>query len=479
MIAEFQNIIKNIVLETTEIPEDFIYLTAIGDNEYNTPPWASILPDIAFLTPAWHWDNACDTGGTKECGSLPSESSAQETSNPLRDRVFLKVQRKWDVVQPMLIHLRTVERETVSLYMAKILELLPWRIPVSGAMKCEASVSITVITAGAAGSAEINISITGDKTGSEILLIPANGTIALEDLGITLLFPTEGDFALTDAWSFGITAPTSTFAALQAALDAALELHNPEFVFVCQTTTAADAVNWSAAMETLFTDKHQPLFALLETNLDSSKPLAEAVTAKVKEFQGIDARFVSVVCQPLANWQSAAALCAGTLTRASVNQSIGATKYFGMWGLQLPEGWTNQTSRSLDEARFITLRTYAGLNGLFWANGRTLASDTSDYRFIEVVRTVFKAVRLARRASLPYIQAPGDESGLQALLATVRAALTKMTASNPKELDDFAVDMPSGQDVVNNGVQLDISLYGIPIIRKIILNFMFKYNQEV
>lgn len=109
MIAEFQDIIKNIVLEATEIPEDFIYLTAIGDNEYNTPPWASILPDIAFLTPAWHWDNACDTG-----------------------KNFVKVQRKWDAVQPMLIHLRTVERETVSRYMAKILELLPWRIPVSG-----------------------------------------------------------------------------------------------------------------------------------------------------------------------------------------------------------------------------------------------------------------------------------------------------------------------------------------------------------
>ncbi|SFB95733.1 hypothetical protein SAMN02745150_01436 [Brevinema andersonii] len=109
MIAEFQDIIKNIVLEATEIQEDFIYLTAIGDNEYNTPPWASILPDLAFLTPAWHWDNACDTG-----------------------KNFVKVQRKWDVVQPMLIHLGTVERETVSRYMAKILELLPWRIPVSG-----------------------------------------------------------------------------------------------------------------------------------------------------------------------------------------------------------------------------------------------------------------------------------------------------------------------------------------------------------
>lgn len=114
MIAEFQNIIKGIVLEATEIPEDFIYLTAIGDNEYNTPPWASILPDIAFLTPAWHWDNAF------------------ERQDKSIDRTFVKVQRKWDVAQPMLIHLRTAERETVSRYMAKILELLPWRIPVSG-----------------------------------------------------------------------------------------------------------------------------------------------------------------------------------------------------------------------------------------------------------------------------------------------------------------------------------------------------------
>lgn len=108
MIAEFQNIIKNIVLEATDIPEDFIYLTAIGDNEYNTPPWASILPDLAFLTPAWHWDNAFENNGK-----------------------FIKTQRKWDAVQPILIHIRTVERETVSRYMAKILELLPWRIPVS------------------------------------------------------------------------------------------------------------------------------------------------------------------------------------------------------------------------------------------------------------------------------------------------------------------------------------------------------------
>jgi len=161
-----------------------------------------------------------------------------------------------------------------------------------------------------------------------------------------------------------------------------------------------------------------------------------------------------------------------------VNQSIGATNYFAIYNCELPLNWTNANSRALDESRFITLRTYAGLQNLFWSNGRTMASDKSDYRFMEIVRTVFKAIRLARRASLPYIQAEGDESGLQNLLAEVRNSIDEMVSTTPKELDNYEVEMPSGQDVVNNGVRLDISLFGIPIIRKILLNFMFRYNKS-
>ncbi len=178
------------------------------------------------------------------------------------------------------------------------------------------------------------------------------------------------------------------------------------------------------------------------------------------------------VCQPMGSDSIAGALCAGHITKAAVNQSIGCTHLFGIYNQELPEGWTNANSRALDEGRFTTLRTYAGLMNHFWSNGRTMG--TSDYRFVEVVRTVFKAVRLARIASLPYIHADGDEVGLQNLLAAVRTTLDSMVQAG--ELDDYAVDMESGQDIVNNGVQLDISLYGIPVIREISLNFMFKYN---
>ncbi|SFB88403.1 Phage tail sheath protein [Brevinema andersonii] len=350
-------------------------------------------------------------------------------------------------------------------------------LTVSGSPLCSALVNVVTVTPGQAGTAEVWIEIFGDCNKEETVLVPTNRTIFSKELGISILFP-EGTLTLENSWSFSITAPASTFNSLKAALDTALELYHPEFVFVCQELGAEDVKKWEAYTEKLFSDQHQPLFALLETGLDSTKSLSEAISQKVKEFKKIDARFVSVVCQPLQNYQSAAALCAGTLTKASVNQSIGATKHFGLSHIQLPKDWTNHQSRTLDEARLITLRTYPGLNGYFWTNGRTLASDTSDYRFIEVVRTVFKAIRLARRASLPYIQAPGDKSGLESLLAEVRMALTVMTAANPKEIEDFVVEMPKGQDIVNNGVQINIALYGIPIIRKIVLNFMFKYHQR-
>ncbi|SFB88530.1 hypothetical protein SAMN02745150_01189 [Brevinema andersonii] len=107
MVAEFQKILKNIVLEATDISEEFIYCTAIGDNEYNTPPWVSLLPEPAVFTPAWHWDNVFDKGDS-----------------------FIKVQRKWDVVQPMMIHIRTTDRYSISLYIHKILKLIPGKVAI-------------------------------------------------------------------------------------------------------------------------------------------------------------------------------------------------------------------------------------------------------------------------------------------------------------------------------------------------------------
>ena len=349
-------------------------------------------------------------------------------------------------------------------------------ITLAGAPLCASKVKCEVYTEGNIGQAELKISISGDLEKEEVLLIPEDGIIVLEDIGLTALVPLETDYTGNCSWSWETTAPKSSFEVLEKAIKEALEIYTPEFVFIAQSVDADFVKSLGVLGEGLFED-HKPVLFLTETDLDESLSYEEAVAEKQVEFAKIDARFVSVVCMPKVDI-SVVGLCAGHITKARVNQSIGATNHFSIYDYQFPLAWANVQSRALDESRFITLRTYAGLNNLFWSSGRTMASDKSDYRFIEVVRTVFKAIRLARRASLPYIQAPGDEVGLQNLLAEVRNAIEGMISSSPRELDDYDVDLPAGQDVVNNGVRLDISLFGIPIIRKILLNFMFRYTNK-
>jgi hypothetical protein len=147
----------------------------------------------------------------------------------------------------------------------------------------------------------------------------------------------------------------------------------------------------------------------------------------------------------------------------------------------LPLGW-DAVQPVLEEAGFLTAKKYAGLKGVYWADSRTLAEDTSDYRYEEVLRVVFKAVRLARIAALKsmYDEAgdpllPSDKAGLAYLKAQLENALDTMVAAIPKELAGHAVTIPPGQDIVNNGVNVEITLIGIPIIRKITLYAGYVY----
>ncbi|MGL5956230.1 MAG: DUF2586 family protein, partial [Brevinema sp.] len=346
-------------------------------------------------------------------------------------------------------------------------------ITVAGDPLCTVDVIAEIYTEGEIGLSELKLTISGDKTEETVTVIPEDGILSLEDLGVSLIFPLEVLFTETNKWKFSTIAPISKFETIAESIEHILEIYTPEFIFIAQNTDAEFNQKLGSFSERLFED-HRPVLFLTETSLSPGR-FGEAITEKQREFAKVSARFISVVCEPNTNSPvKMSGLAAGHLTKAKVNQSIGATNYFPIYDYTLPQGWTNVHSRALDESRLISLRTYAGLQNLFWSNGRTLASDKSDYRYIEVVRTVFKAIRLARRASLPYIQAPGDTAGLQNLLAEVNNAVEGMTTSNPKELDDFEIVMPEGQDIVNNGVRLDISLFGIPIIRKILLNFMFR-----
>ena len=147
----------------------------------------------------------------------------------------------------------------------------------------------------------------------------------------------------------------------------------------------------------------------------------------------------------------------------------------------LPEGW-EAVQTTLEDAGYITAKTYAGLSGVYWGDSRTAADATSDYRYEEVLRTVFKGVRLLRIAALKsmYDEA-GDplrsetDGGLAYLKANLENALDVMVKANPKELAGYVIDIPAGQDIANNGVAVDCTLIGLPIIRQIKLFARYVY----
>jgi hypothetical protein len=87
---------------------------------------------------------------------------------------------------------------------------------------------------------------------------------------------------------------------------------------------------------------------------------------------------------------------------------------------------------------------------------------------------VYKAVRIARlRALASLYDEAGDAidtanaAGVAFLKANIEAGLGTMKAAAPQELADYLVEIPAGQDIVNNGVAVTMTLIGIPIIRQI------------
>ena len=162
-----------------------------------------------------------------------------------------------------------------------------------------------------------------------------------------------------------------------------------------------------------------------------------------------------------------------------VQRATGRYKDGPVSQLALPDDWES-VRPTLEEAGFLTAKKYAGASGTYWGDSRTLAEDTSDFRYEEPLRTTFKAVRLTRDAARKslYDEAgdplrPTGEGGLAYLKASLENALDAMVAAG--ELADYVVDVPSGQNVARDGVAVEITLVGVPVIREIRLYNRYTY----
>ncbi|HJA79945.1 MAG TPA: DUF2586 family protein [Candidatus Desulfovibrio intestinavium] len=360
---------------------------------------------------------------------------------------------------------------------------------VAGTVLAGADISIQIVKGGGRNEGTYQLSTDGGENYGKTRTIPVDGAVPLADLGVTVTFP-EGAYVGGTTYACNLLAPEASIVDVMAALEGPLALYDIEFVLVAGPTDSVDWAAMQAKAEELW-NLHRPTYFKAETRLPYDNEDLNDFTAWLSaEKQDIAARFVQVCPQygritgsdGVTGRRNAAGLQAGRSMSIPVQRATGRVRDGNISQLSLPDGW-EAVQPVLEEAGFLTAKKYAGLDGAYWGDSRTLADDTSDYRYEEVIRTVFKAVRKARVAALKSMydeagdpaQGASKATGLAFLKSGIEAALDTMKGANPQELADYVVNIPDGQDIVNNGVVVEITLIGIPIIREIKLYFSYIY----
>lgn len=354
-------------------------------------------------------------------------------------------------------------------------------ITVAGEPFTAKSYSIEVMTSGGLNEGTYSLN------GASARTIPADGILEIN--GLTVTFP-EGEYTAGNSYSFDTAAPSASIVNVMQALEKPLELYDTEFIYI---TGASDSVAWAAASaraEELF-NLHRPTYFKLESRLPAAEEdindwVAELISAR----QSFAARFVQIVVAygtvtdlsgntAVRNW---AGLQSGRTLAIPVQRAHGRVRDGNIAGVTLPEAWNSTIQSLLESAGYVTAKTYTGKSGVYWGDSKTMAESSSDYQYEEVLRVVFKGLRLARQAALtsmydelgdPVI--PAEMTGAIKLQTDVEVALDTMTKAIPRELAAYQVVIPPGQDFVNNGVALELTFIGIPIIRRIKLFANYTY----
>ncbi|WP_300733869.1 DUF2586 domain-containing protein [uncultured Desulfovibrio sp.] len=359
---------------------------------------------------------------------------------------------------------------------------------VAGEVLAGGELAIQIVRGGKLNEGTYQLSTDGGENYGTVKTLPVDGIVPVSALGVTVTFP-QGDYAGGTTYRCRLLEPVPSIVDVMAALEEPLARYDVEFVLVAGAT---DSVDWSAMQakaEELW-NLHRPTYFKAETRLPrDDEDLNDFTSWLVEEKQDVAARFVTVCAQyggitdssGTVKTRNASGLQAGRVMSLPVQRATGRVRDGNVSQLALPDGWMAVQS-TLEEAGYLTAKKYAGLDGVYWGDSRTLADATSDYRYEEVLRTVFKAVRKGRIAGLKsmYDEA-GDPllvngaAGLAYLKANIENALDGMVGALPPELAAYVVTIPSGQDIVNNGVAVEITLIGIPIIRQIKLYFSYAY----
>ena len=328
-----------------------------------------------------------------------------------------------------------------------------------------------IITGGATGVASYRLSRDGGLTwGAEATTSAAEAT----GNGVNLNFDdTAGVFVAGDVYAWTTTAANASDAEILTGAGVFADDDTIRFLHLLGEQDAAFAASLSTTLAQFSADE-RPIFAVLEAvKQTAGQTIDQWIAALSDDWEYFSDSYISPVAGDLllANnkgeqvTRSGAACYAGKLASADIQESVGALDFVIKQALALrPVGLTKAHIEVLDAARFVTFRRWPGY-GIACTNARTMASPTSDLRYVETVRVVNECRRDVRTAGLPFLHKGMDESGLGALQGAAQARLNRRI---PGQITAATVTIPEGQDFLGTGqVQVLVRITPIAIGREI------------
>jgi len=362
-------------------------------------------------------------------------------------------------------------------------------ITLSGNSAIDADVIIKIVLSGNLNAGRFIYSFNAGETYSEEITLPDDNSYILEDSGITINF-VDGDHSVADSYSFKLTAPIPTLENIMSGINKVLDTYLVENVYIAGAT---ESTVWSAlsALSDQLYNAHKPVFFIVETRMpNSNEDINDWVESVVEDRKKVSARFVQVMAgygkivtsTGRVKISNLAGLEVGKTIAVPVQRSVGRVADSAISGLSLLDNYSSAIATVLYDNSLNSAKTYEGISGVFLTDSKTLANATSDYQYTRVVRTVFKALKLMRIAALISINDeigdptdPDTQGGIDMLLTKMGNALGTMEKAVPKELAAHQFDVPVGQDYVNNGIAVETTLIGIPIIKSIKLYTKYVY----
>jgi len=274
---------------------------------------------------------------------------------------------------------------------------------------------VTCTSGGALGAAQFTYSLDGGNTTSGTLLVPASGKYVIPDTGILLTFTNA--LVTTDAWSCPVTTASYASGDLTTAMTAALaDARTWGFVHVIgPASSVANAATLLASLDTqLATAASAYRFAagLLEVPTDtdantisgfaaSSSLRVAAVAGYEWQTSGLNGRQMSRPAAWTVAARAAQAAVSDDLGKVISGPLTGAS--FKATNSALAAGRDETATPGLDAARFTTLRSLIGRQGVFITTGRIMAPGGSDYSLWQNRRVMDVACSTVRNTLLNFL----------------------------------------------------------------------------